>query len=358
MTVTSSRGAFGWGCQTAKESVAAISYWHRAHNVDLGIVESREVLDPEVGGTILPTGLIKTGAHAAGGVDISPRLEDDIGWLFYGMMGSCATTADSPENDMHHHEFTFATDESSIPWLTLAKWMPGSSATEDIGLRITDAKMAAMRLVLPGRGRVRMRLDFLGTKPEFLADPAANASWSTAFEEEDSIPISAKPSGGFEMPEGSAVYPMGCVIDFTNGLTDPVRQEGVIGKYYPDDLAVLGRGVIIRFPLKVTNYDKWSTAIFNVTDASGQASFAEWDPITYSSTFEVNCESPGLCGTANPYKLTVYAGEVEWVVDPIVMVGNQPVLVNFTGTVVKPASLTAFKISLENATENYTWPGS
>jgi len=358
LTVTAALGAFGWGCQASKGTAATISYWHRAHNVDFGEIESREVLDPEVGGTILTTGVIKTGVHAGGGLDISPRLEGDIGWLFHAMMGSSATTADSPEAGMYHHEFTFdTTDESSIKWITAAKWQPGSSAADDTGLRVTDTRVAAMRLMLPARGRVRMRLDMVGIKPEGMADPATNASWSSAFEEEDSIPITSKPAGGFELPQATPIYPSGCAIDFTNGLTDPVRQEAVIGSYYPDDLHVLTRAVIIRFPLKVSTYDKWTNAVFNTADASGMSTWTAWDPVTYSSTWEVNVESPGnVSGLSSPYKMVVYAQEVEWVVDPIAMVGNQLLLLNFTGTVVKPASGTAFRIELENEQSSYTWP--
>tara|TARA_Y100000310_G_scaffold328928_1_gene397906 strand:+ start:17738 stop:18817 length:1080 start_codon:yes stop_codon:yes gene_type:complete len=358
MTVTASKGAFGWGCQAAKGTAAQIDYWHRAHNIDLGVVESREVLDPEVGGTILPTGVIKTGVHAAGGVDISPRLEDDIGWLFMSLMGSVTTTGDTPEQGtaIYTHEFSF-TNLTTLPWLTLAKMMPGSSAAEDIGLRVTDAKTAAMRLMLPGRGRLRARMDFLGITPEFVPD-ADTLHWDPAYEEEDSIPITSKPGGGFHMPTGTPVYPLGCTVDMTNGLSNPVTQEAVIGSYYPDDIALLGRAVIIRFPLKISNYDVWSQAIFNVSDASAAGqNWVPWSPITYSTTWFVRCESPGsMTGESYPWALELEAAEVEWVVDPIALVGNQQVLVNVTGTVVQPASGTAFKITLVNLTSSYAWP--
>ena len=362
MTVTSSLGAFGWGRQTGKGSVASIEYWHRAHNIDFGVVESREVLDPEVGGTTLPAGVIKTGAHVAGGVDISPRLEDNIGWLFHAMLGACYTTA-ADGDDRVKHEFRFAADESDTQWITLAKWMPGSTATEDIGLRVTDARVAAMRLMLPGRGRVRMRLEFLGITPEYIADPASNASWATSFEEEDSIPITAVPADEFKIgtpAEGHAlttVYPLGCVVDFTNGLSDPIRQEAVIGKYFPDDLHVLGRAVIVRFPLKISTYDYFAIAVLNQPDASALSTFTAWSPVTFSSEWSVKVASPGnISGLTNPYGLDIYAKEVEWVVDPIRLMGNEQVLVNFTGTVVKPASGTSFKTTLFNEVASYVWP--
>jgi len=288
---------------------------------------------------------------------IVPRLEDDIGWLFQALLGTSSSTAHPSDTGVFVHEFTFASDEADIPWVTLAKWLPANVSGEDIGLRITDGRAAAMRLMLPGRGRVRMRLDFLGIKPEFIVDPATNASWATSFEEEDSVPITSKPAGGFEMPVGASIYPAGCTIDFTNGLTDPVRQEAVIGSYYPDDLAVLGRGAIVRFPLKVSIYDHWSQVIFNIADASTATDWKQWSPVTYSSDWCVVCESPGVIpGQTSSYRLKVYGKKMEWVVDPVRMVGNQMMLLNFTGTLSKPASGTAFYIELWNKTANYTWP--
>jgi hypothetical protein len=161
------------------------------------------------------------------------------------------------------------------------------------------------------------------------------------------------------MGPGSGVtrYPLGCTIDFTNGLTDPIRQEAVIGSFYPDDIAVLGRAVIIRFPLKIATYDLWTQAIYNVADASTLTSYTAWSPVTFSSGWEVAVASPGdISGYSNPYQMKIAATEVEWVADPIPLVGNQQVLINFTGTVVKPASGTVFRIQLDNETANYTWP--
>jgi len=364
LTVTASRGAFGWARQTVKGTAVAPEYWHRAHAIALGAVESRDVLDPEIGGTILPTGVIKTGVHGAGAVTISPRLESDIGWLFHAMMGSSSTTADTPETDIHRHTFAFDTDEASLPWLSLYKWMPGSTAAEDIGMRITDGKVASMRLALPGRGRVGMQLGFLGIKPEAIANPATNADpvWVTSFEDENSIPITSAVANAFEFPgipgpgAGTAVSALGCTVDFTNGLTDPLGQEAVIGSYYPDDIGVLGRAIIIRFPMKLTTYDYWARAMLNETDASLLTSWTAWSPVTFSSGWECAVASPGnITGYSNPYKLTLSAAEVEWVVDPIAMVGNQAMIVNFTGTVVYPESGTSFRIQLDNELANYTW---
>ena len=184
MSVTGTKGRFGWGRQSAQNSAAAITHWHKAHTVNFGEVEGRVALDPEVGGSILvPQGLLKTGVHAAGGVEMTPRLEDEIGWLFLAMMGSCATTADSPETGIHHHEFTFQSEEDVLEWMTLAKWQPGSSAADDTGLRITDAKIALGRFVLPVRDRLRIQWAFLGIKPEAIVNPgSAPANWSASFE--------------------------------------------------------------------------------------------------------------------------------------------------------------------------------
>jgi hypothetical protein len=359
MSVTGTKGRFGWGRQAAAGTAATIAHWHKAHTVNFGEVEGRVALDPEVGGSILvPQGLLKTGVHAAGGVEMTPRLEDEIGWLFLAMMGSCATTADSPVATVNHHEFTFQSEEDVLEWLTLAKWQPGTAAAQDTGERITDAKIALGRFVLPVRDRLRIQWAMLGIKPEAIVNPASNASWVASFEGVDSIPITAKPSGSVKFdPLGSPVtiFPYGMTVDFTNGLTDPATQESVIGSYYPVDIGVLTRAAIIRFTLRVSNYNWWAQTVFNQATAAAMSSWTEWSPVVYSTSFEVEVQSAAVITGTTPYSLKIAADNVAWTVDPVALIGGQMAVLNFTGVVIEPTTGDAFRLELENEVASYSW---
>ena len=161
-------------------------------------------------------------------------------------------------------------------------------------------------------------------------------------------------------PAGSptTIYPYGMTVDFTNGLTDPATQESVIGSYYPVDIGVLTRAAIIRFTLRIDNYDWWAQTVFNNATAAAMTTWTAWSPVVYSDAFEVSVESPAdipVLDPTAPYKLKIAADNVAWTIDPVALIGGQMAVLNFTGVVVEPSSGDAFRLELENETEAYSW---
>ena len=63
----------------------------RVNNASLGIQQSVGRFPQEVGGTYHPGGEYKEFMAGAGNVNWSPRLEGDIGYLLYALMGSVAS---------------------------------------------------------------------------------------------------------------------------------------------------------------------------------------------------------------------------------------------------------------------------
>lgn len=355
MTVTALTGAFGFAPQADKGTADAITDWHKASQIDLGEREITRALGQEIGGSVWSSGILKTGVFAAGGANWYPRLENSLGWILGGLMGTSSTTAHPTEASANVHTFVMASDEAALEWMTLAKVMPGSSSGEDMLLRVTDGRVAAVQFQFPPMGIVSMRTDFVGIKPEVIT--LSDSGLTAAPEGSDSVPITSTSGGSFEMPNGTEIYPSGCTVSFTNGLSNPETQEAVLGSYYPDDLAVLSRGAVIQFPLKVSTYDYWTQFVFNSADASALSTYTAWSPVVYESSWEYTVESAdNISGLTIPYTLRLFASEVQWTVAPITLVGGDMVMLVFTGIVTDPSSGDAFRIELWNEEANYTWP--
>lgn len=84
----------------------------------------QQVLPLEMGGVIVPTGAFKSGAFAAGQVDIIPRLENTIGYLLLGALGNVSSVTGArytasgwqPQAGVNGHLFRFnPSDSAEIP---------------------------------------------------------------------------------------------------------------------------------------------------------------------------------------------------------------------------------------------------
>lgn len=163
MAVTAQAGIFGFGAQSAKESVATTFFKHKATSIDLGVLDDIRVGPLEIGSGPFPTFPYKAGYIIGGGVEMQPRLEDSIGWLLYAVLGDVATSG--PTDGVYTHTFKpLAADQSFVRWLTLRKYIPkkeGDEAT-DLGEEYEDCKPLGLTLNLMNDQPLTARWDFMG----------------------------------------------------------------------------------------------------------------------------------------------------------------------------------------------------
>jgi len=91
MSQSGQNGYIVFGPQAAKGSAASTFYKYRATDIDYGALSPGGVLPPEIASIMVPTGAYKSGIFAGGGFSMIPRLENDIGWLLYALMGNVAS---------------------------------------------------------------------------------------------------------------------------------------------------------------------------------------------------------------------------------------------------------------------------
>lgn len=328
--------SFGLSPQSAKGTAKTAGYnWMKAHEVSLAIIQDVRALDPEIGGSLLRDTAFKAGVRVGGGARLTPRA-DDLGWLLYALTGSVATTSGSGTS--YFHEFTMASDESSIPWASLRK-----SVSETWGETYRDCKLASARINIPAAGALTMDTGWLGIYPELLD---SNPSWSESYSTE---PIFITCEGRTELPDGTEINATAVTIDFANDISDD--EERIVGSYYLDDPLVLGRMCTITWVHKIVDADLYQQIYMGGTTGTTWSS----DPYITSVDLAIFSDSATDCGgSGDPYKLQFTAPSVLWAMDPVALRGNDIIIVRLTGSVLYSSS-GSFEFELFNEESAYSW---
>lgn len=357
MAVTAQPGILSWGGQTGKGSVATQFYQHRAADIDLGVVSDDRLGPPEVGGINTPTIPYRAGVLVGGGATINPRLEDTIGWILYGATGSVTTTADenvfgTVDTGAYHHTFKFASDSAFLPYMTFQKYIPGSSATNDLGEQYKDCKIVNVALALPNDGLITSRVDVLGREPSFDDNPSITYE-NTQMEDYQSIPIGSVTGGYIQIPTyDTADLPITAAnITLTNAPLD-VAQEKNFGSPYLDEITIVGRSLTVDMVVK------WKDPQLYLDILTGSTSGTQWVVNPYVSDLDVYAVSPDVMPSqASPYQIRVQAPEVMYQqVGGVRLAGNNAVMLRITGTAIAPTSGDYFTIDVANKTTQYVWP--
>lgn len=360
MAVTAQTGIFSFGGQSAKNTVAATFYRHRATDIDLSTISDDRLGPPEVGGQPVPTIPFRAGVIATGGAVLNPRLEDTIGWLLHGATGAWSTTADEDVNEvavtgMENNEFTFASDEAFLPYLTFRKEVPGLAAgADDLGEQFQDCKIVNLAIALPNDGLISTRIDMVGRAAgtNFVFNP----SWSydNLMEDYLSIPIGSVTSGFMKIPgfSGTELPIVAANIALTNAPLD-IRQEKVFGDPFIEEVTVVGRALTVDLVVKWKDPDLFASILTGATTGT------QWVQAPFVQDLDILTESPNdIPGTSplTPYQLRIRAPQVMYqVVGGIRLAGNQSVAIRVTGTALAdPAGYMQF--NLGNTQTDYAWP--
>jgi len=312
-------------------------------------------MPPEVGGGLTPTGAYKSGMFVAGTTRMQPRLEGDFGWLLLAGCGSCSTVADSPEAGLNTHYFRFVTDDdASAPWLAVRKLLPGATAAQRLGIDSYDNRLTRLQVTFPGAGLLMANCDFQGRRGSMDRNP----SWTYVddYESFPSIPITCKGSLTIE----GAEYPItGAVLDLVNQFTTP-DQERIIGSYFADDFAMVGRRATLRLTYKWADPALYEQLHTGVTDGNN------WSPIPWIGqrtgaipAIAITVESPDNIPTfSNPYSLTVRGDYlVLQPAGPIALEAGGMLTMDLIATLLDPgASLQYIEFVLVNQQANYNLP--
>jgi hypothetical protein len=355
MAVTAMAGVVSFGPQSAMGSVATSWYKHRVTQIDLAPNDDTRLGVPEVGGIPVPSFPYKAGILVSGGMTMQPRLENIFGWLLYGVMGKVTTTSSIADPGTYDHVFTFATDASSVPFMSFRKHIPrkGTDASSDLGEVFKDCKITSLALTFPNDAPVTARVDSLGREFSFDHDPTAWTYVNGSFEDYPSIPIGCQTDGYLKLPEFSVTElpVVAATVTFQNIPLD-IRQERVFGSPYLEDITIIMRQLTFDVLVKWNDPDLYATVL------TGSAVGTTWTPTPYTGSLEVMVNSPDIItGETTNYSLKIEAQDCMFAMtEGITLAGNQAVMTRFTGTALAPVSGEYCQFTLHNKQASYTWP--
>lgn len=247
------------------------------------------------------------------------------------------------------HDFQFASDTSSLPWVTVNKYVPGTTPLWEIGL---DNKVVSARFNFPQNGIVSSRFDFLGRQPDWTT-PVRSPTWNAAMEDYPSVPITCDVDGGLLLPNSyysATELPITALsITMANNLTSP-QQEMIIGSPYPDDFVPLSRAATIQATLKWADPQLYLDIMTNSVTGTG------WSSTPWTSNLDVTISAPGIIpgNVSTKYSIEIKAATVMWnVAGPPNLAGGDIVMLPLIGTVLEPTSGVYLEIIVANETAVY-----
>lgn len=353
MTITSQGGIFGFGVQTGKGSLPTAWYRHKALSLAFGPRVEKDSAPPEIGGSYNPTGTYKSGASYGGRATILPRLEGDFGWLLLGLTGYAAAPVALPTG-AQQHLFTQAPLVSGgagfIPWMGFRRLIPAVSTANDMGDIGQDCVINGMRFTIPQVGPLASDINLTGRIPT-LDDAPDLWTWEDTYEDFESTPMSMK--GTFALPSFApgAQPATGVQVSIMNNTTS-IREERIIGSYFPDDFAPRQRVATVEWTYKWSD-PELCRFIFNSNADAGANNNGNFEPCIDFTDCEIIVESPCDISEliAQPWRLRFYFPKIDWQeAGPIVLAGDEILMQRYQGIAYENSDdpTTYFQIELEN----------
>ena len=364
-----SAGLFGVAPQVAFETPGNTFSWFPLVNCDFGPLEGQDNLPPEVGGAALSRGRFKTGIVFGGNIDIVPRLYEDIGWLLYAAMGDVSTVENSTiaqyiagagvTANVDAHRFRFlSTNEFFIPYLTAHKLLPHDVAASQVGEIAEDCRITNMALMATPAAVVAMRFGLLGRATATTVwdkDPG----WAATYDTEDTFMVTSC-TGSVKLKDTDDAsyieYDTGAVnLTLANNVLPPA-QARKIGSGHPIDFPVLSRAITLTTTCYVEDYDLYMQSFGGVATPVVDCG---WSCVPYNGDFDITLNSAALIGATAEYhqmRIRTTQSNCNFMVRPIVLVPNQPVVFQLVATVQNPDTGSAIDWYIQNAVADYTWP--
>lgn len=355
---------------TINASADASFYYIAFTQSDFAVVEQTAVLPMEAGNTkALPRGMYKAGVQAAGGVTFIPRLENRFGYWLEAVCGDASSYADQTiaqviaaaggEVGVNTHLFGFVDgDDFSLPYLTVHRYLPHSTAADQVGEIVQDVRVANWVLNIPAAAPVTNQFSMLGR-----ANPATvwdiNPGWAAPTLDDDDTFLVTSCAGSVQISISSGTPgtltsfdAAGARLTWANNLLPP-QQTRRVGSPHPKDFPVLSRAITLECTLFIEDYDLYMQTF------SGPANpviDSGWLCTPLAGDFDITLQSPELIGATTEYhqmRIRTTGANVRWAARPIPIIPNQVMMVQLTGTVVPAASVRDIWVWMQNNHANY-----
>jgi len=277
----------------------------RVNNANLGTQQGVGRFPIEVGGTYHPGGSYKMFYAGAGGVNWSPRLEGDIGYLLYALLGSVSAAGTSDADGVYTTTFHPRNDICDHPWMTLRRFLPNCTPGMEEGEYMEDAKMSGLALTVGAGAPAVADMSFLSIGAGWASDASDwSSEMSDVYEDTDSVILAAASASpifqavtGIDLGGGEDtdwnVPTIGFQLAIANSFSaDGIRPELVVGSYQPDDAVLVGQTASFQLTYKWKDPYLYRSILRNGHDAY------TWSPTLLKAGVQFILRSPVLVGSS------------------------------------------------------------
>lgn len=335
-------------------------------------VKNVDSLPPEIGGKALPTGQFVTGAWAEGPVSLVPRLDDAFGWLLLAAHGCVSTISDIKIEDLpmvggasvettgvYTHVFTVQLDNQFfIPWITMRRLLPHTTAEEIVGEVFQDGRVASLTLAAASGRPVTADLAAMARVKQGNYAFEINPGWTATYTNFEDFGVTSC-DGSVEV-NNTAFDVTAVAFNLVNNLLPPA-QSIVIGTVHPKDFPNLGRVLTVTVTFLVDDYDMYLSTFTGTTVDASASPGENVGCEVYKADVDVMLASQTAIGASGdvdePYRLRFISNlsqdNVSWMVQPIRVTPNQPMVAQLTGTFLASESEYPWYLFLQNAKAGY-----
>ena len=337
----------------------------------LGPVKNQDNLPPEIGGKALPTGAFVSGTWAEGTASMVARLDERLGWVLLAALGYVSTISDvtiaqhlagtGTTAGVYTHAFRFYdTDQYFIPWLTLRRFLPHTTAANALGEVLQDGKVRSLTVTGAAGAPVTCDLDLVARLPS--ADSASPGTdfdyepgWAAAtFDDFDDFAVTSC-DGHFQV-EGTEFKVTNVAVTLTNQPLAPA-QSVHIGTTHPLDYPNLGRNCQITATILVEDYNLYVSTFAGTANAGADADVS---CIVYKADLDVMLATQTYVTGSEPYRIRIMSNTAEdnvaWQVRPLRVQPNRPIVLQVTANIQAIASGMPIVFYLQNAKTGYIVP--
>jgi hypothetical protein len=343
--------------------------WYALTDVGMSPVKTQVPLPQEIGGRALTSGTYVTGTWAAGPITVIPRLDDRIGWLLLGALGDVSSVVDTEIDNLsifggvhgadagvNSHIFRFqSSDQHFIPWLTVRKRLPHSTAASRLGETFQDCRIGALTGTIASGTPLTMDMDFVGRlkQSNYIFD--FNPSWGDqTYDDYDNFAVPSC-AGHFQVG-GTSFSVTNMTFTVANNVLPPA-QSVVIGTTHPVDFPVLSRTFTVTATFLV---DTWDLYVSTFAGSSVSATDSNVSCTIYNADLSVLVASQNFVTGVHRYEMRVVSNQdtdnAAWTVAPVRIIPDRPIVVTATCSVQALSSGYPIMIILQNDKASYALP--